>query len=439
MVEIAADVALVALDVRFQERGIAGQGLVAIAHTVRLDVRFGHHIDAVFVAELIPVRVVGIMAGTHGVHVELLHQPDILFHPLVRYHIAAVGIEFVPVHALDENALAVDQQVGALDLHLAETDREMQGLQGILPVLERNVELVEIRIFRAPLVRVLHVEAAAHESARGLDGIGRLLPLRIDEAHFNARAARVGNREVDGQRAVAVVHVEVGRDLHVLDVLDGARIHIAVAGDARETEEILVFEIGAVAPAEHLERDEVALARFQELRHIELALELAVFAVSHELPVHPQIDAGRHGAKVQDDLLAFPLGRNGEILPVRTDVVVVGRRDGRLALIAAGPRIADIHVNGIAVAVQFPHGRDGHPAPERGHIVGAPEPFGPLVGAADPEEIPVARQGDAAGLVGQEGAVHGKTVDGVHVGILPFGESLRKAGQRQGRKQQGEQ
>lgn len=80
VVLVAARHALVALQVHPGILRLAGQRLLAVAHAVRLDVRLVEHVDAVAVAEVVPDGVVGIVARTHGVDVELLHDADILHH-----------------------------------------------------------------------------------------------------------------------------------------------------------------------------------------------------------------------------------------------------------------------------------------------------------------------------------------------------------------------
>ena len=163
VVEIPLHMAHVALQMGLLVGRVAGQRGGAVAHAVRLDIRLGYHIETILVAEVIPVRIVGIVAGAHGIDVELLHDLDVLLHPLVRHHVAAVRVEFVPVDALDQDAFPVDQQVGALDFDFAEAGVEMEGLQEFPSVVELDIQAIKIGIFGAPLVHVLHEEPADEE------------------------------------------------------------------------------------------------------------------------------------------------------------------------------------------------------------------------------------------------------------------------------------
>ena len=76
-----------------------------------LDIGFGTEVDAVFVAEFIPIGVVGIMAGAHGIDVHLLHLLDVLEHALTADDVTSIGVHFVAIDAFDEDWFAVDQKL----------------------------------------------------------------------------------------------------------------------------------------------------------------------------------------------------------------------------------------------------------------------------------------------------------------------------------------
>ena len=122
VVDVALRHALHALQVGLLVDGIVAERLRAVAHAVRLDVGLVDHVEAVAVAEVQPARVVGIVAGADRVDVELLHDADIPQHLGFRDHVAARGGHLVAVGALDQDGLAVDQQLPAFDLHRPETE-----------------------------------------------------------------------------------------------------------------------------------------------------------------------------------------------------------------------------------------------------------------------------------------------------------------------------
>ena len=103
-----------------KERSCRGS-IVAITKSVTLLIGFCTHVYSILIAEVIPLWVVGIVGCAHGVDIELLHAPNILNHTLTTHHIAAIGVELVAVHALDEYRLTVDEQLAVAYLHTSET------------------------------------------------------------------------------------------------------------------------------------------------------------------------------------------------------------------------------------------------------------------------------------------------------------------------------
>ena len=215
-----------------------------------------------------------------------------------------------------------------------------------------------------------------------------------------------------------------------------AGIEVAVAAHAREAEEILIFEVGAVAPAEDLECDEV-LAGTDVFRDVEFGLEFRILAVTDEPSVDPQVDVRGDGPEPGDDLLVRPRGRDLDFAAVGADVVFGRGHLGRIVFKLLAPRVADIEVLRIAVAVQLPEPRNGHFAPRAVVEAGTEEVRGTLLGVAHPREFPrpveveeafggvrVAPSGGVCGFVGEEGGVHLLPVDLVDRGVVPFRKSL---------------
>ena len=102
-----------------------------VTHSVRLDVGFVDEVDSVFVAQLVPLRVVGIMRSAHGVDIVALHKFEILNHPPDRHSAPVVGIVFVAINAFDENRDPVHEQLPALDFHLAKAEPALLDFDGL--------------------------------------------------------------------------------------------------------------------------------------------------------------------------------------------------------------------------------------------------------------------------------------------------------------------
>ena len=70
------------IDVSEPPRGIVPENPIARAECVAFLVRLVHDVDAVLVAEPVPVRVVRVVAGADEIDVGPLHQDDVTFHRL---------------------------------------------------------------------------------------------------------------------------------------------------------------------------------------------------------------------------------------------------------------------------------------------------------------------------------------------------------------------
>ena len=101
MVEVAADIAEVALEQGLLIVFVLGYRLLAIAQAVTFEVGFGNQINTVFVAEFVEIRIVRIVRGAHRVDAHPLHKGDVLEHTLMADHIAIVRVEFMAVDALE--------------------------------------------------------------------------------------------------------------------------------------------------------------------------------------------------------------------------------------------------------------------------------------------------------------------------------------------------
>ena len=153
-------------------------------------------------------------------------------------------------------------------------------------------------------------------------------------------------------------------------------------------EEILVFKIGAIAPAEHLQGEHV-LSRLHVSGDIELRLQPAVFAVTHEFSVDPQIHVGCHGAEMGDDLFPVPVCRYVDSLSVRSYVVLLFRNVRRIVAVVPSPRVADVQVDRISVSVQLPDAWHRHLPPVCVIESGLPESGRPLPAVPYPFEFPL--------------------------------------------------
>ena len=102
VIAVAFDHALHAAQMGVQPIWIVAERAVQIVpHAVRFDVGLVIHVQAVFVAQVVPVGVVGVVRRPHGVDVVGLHQSDVLEHGLARHHVPCFEVMLVAVDAFD--------------------------------------------------------------------------------------------------------------------------------------------------------------------------------------------------------------------------------------------------------------------------------------------------------------------------------------------------
>ena len=435
MVESTLHVALVAFHVCLGIRRVPGQCSLAVTHAVRFDIGLGHYIDTILVAQVIPKVVVGIMAGTHGIQVELLHQLDVLQHALARYHIAAIRIHFVTVGTLEEYRLPVNQNLGILQFYFAETHFHGNHFKHLVALLQRRTQGIKIRCFSCPFVGRLYLEYFRY-FARRLQRFGchRFLTC-VKQFQFHQSATF--HAKVHFQCTVAILRIKVGSNTNVRNLFLIAGIQVTITSYSAVTEEVLVFQICSVAPAEHLESNQVFLSGLQIRSQVEFSFQLAVFAITYITAVYPQIHVGSYRTEVCNDFLAFPVGRNHYLTAIRTHMVVFFRHEGRIVPIAIAPGIAYIHINGITIAIQFPNTRYRHIGPAFIIETGLPEIGRTRISIFHPEELPgtvqrhkvrrmflYALSGGIGRFVSEITGVHGRAVHGINLRVTPFLEGL---------------
>ena len=126
------------------------------------------------------------------------------------------------------------------------------------------------------------------------------------------------------QCTILILAVQVGSDADILNAFLVACIQIAVTSYARVAEEVLIFQITAVAPAEYLESNHV-FTRFQVVGQVELGFQFAVLAISYVTSVHPKVHVGSYRAEMCKNLFAFPVSRKDDFFALRAYVVVFCR------------------------------------------------------------------------------------------------------------------
>ena len=353
------------------------------------------------------------------------------------------------VDPLEQHRLPVHQDLPLIGTHfdLPETDPLADGFQLLArSVVKGQSQRIEVRLLGAPFTNIFHRHAQTAAVA-GIEFRGNRskLALLTAEHHLHAAAGNVAARHFDSQQTVAVRSVEIGNDTHIPEPLCRPRIQVDVPADARQTPEILVFEIRSVAPAKDLHRDQV-LTRFEIRRDIEIGAHLAVLAVTDELAVHPQIEVRSGRSHMEKDLAAVPHLRQLDLTAVRADMVVPFLDKRRVIGKLAGPGIRNVGIDRIPVAVQLPYCGNRKIHPTRIVKIFGEKCRRTLVQIANPVELPQSVEGfdpfgrgldpiaarqhfnDPQRSIIREKSVNRLSVHRIDIGILPFASGLRRGG-----------
>ena len=136
VVLIGNHVTLLTLNVSLLKIRTDSQSLLLITHTVALQVALSSQVDTILIAQVVPTWIVGIVTSTYGIDVQLLHNLDVLNHAVHTYDVTTIRIQFVTVGTLNQDSLAVNQQLSALNLNVAETNLLLDHLKCLVTLLQ---------------------------------------------------------------------------------------------------------------------------------------------------------------------------------------------------------------------------------------------------------------------------------------------------------------
>ena len=394
MVEVPQHHPAVANQMRLEEVLPAGQGPLFITHSVRFDISLVDYVETITVTQGVPARIIGIVAGSYRIDIQLFHNTDIANHLFLGNNISARLAEFVTVYALDEYRLAVHQELRVLDFHGTEAKIQRGCLtDNSLTVFRLHFQSVQRRRFSAPEGGPIDLHRRAEHHPAVFRFFAFFRHGHFGTGNFFARRGKDGKNGRSHTRRHfcddGCVAVHPGHNMHILNAFQLSCIEFHPTGDTRQAPEILVFEVGSVAPAHHLQFQRI-LALTNVFGEIETGFQLAVFAVADGLPVHTNLHVGRYAADAQADLLAHPVLIELEGAAIHASVIVFLGYERRIVLKMALPGVSHVDINRLTIALKFPHARHADRTPVAVFVAEIP--------------LPVQRQGTRRGC--SEGGCH---------------------------------
>ena len=212
---------------------------------VGLQVRLVDDVQAKLVAQIQETRVVGVVARTNRVDVELLAQLNVRHHVLQRHRAARARIELVTVDSAEDQAAPVEHEDAIDNLEATESHALAHALHAH-PVGAAQLEgqRVQSRRLRTPRGHLRQVGSQLQAlRAHGPLGAPCDLPVRVRQLGGHGQAlADPRDGGCDAQAARAARVVVVGAHLEVLHVGRGQRHQADRAEQAVESPRVLALQ-----------------------------------------------------------------------------------------------------------------------------------------------------------------------------------------------------
>ena len=355
---------------------------------VGLHVGLVHDINAIVITKVIEIRVIGIVAGTHGIDVQFLHQQNVFQH-LFPGHIPTglrVGLVTVHTQQLYIDPVGVDE--GIHDLEVAEAHRAADRLNDVaVGVLQHQYGLIEVWLFRRPQRGAVHLLGCGQEMVPGDVGeiglvVGGLIILlgsngRDGGAHqLIVVGIELGLQGISvGCDAVFIVDIgthlercffiplfQDGVHFEIPDMYLGRGVERHITENTAQADEILGLKETAARPAVHPHGD-LVLTRLKIIGNVKSGCGIAVLVITHHFTVHIEVITGLHAAEPDKHLTAIPVLRQGHRLDIGAHRVIdMGREElgpvsipshhrpgeaGHVAHAARPPGIVFVGIDGI--------------------------------------------------------------------------------------------
>ena len=252
---------------------------------MRFDVRFVHHVEAVFVAKAIEFRRVRIVRRAYRVYVQTLHQFQVLAHILFAHRRPRFRMELVTVYPLQFDRLPVHQQRPRFDLYAAETHSLIDHF-----LSAENRQFVKVRLLRAPKLYVLCFKALFSPSLHFLS-----LPF---ELYFARRLRKI----LEDHLSSFALYLRFYLIILYAVPIPIQQVH--VPDNPAETPLVLIFQIRRRAPFQD-DYVQYVLARLHISAQVEFRGLVRNLRVAQQLPVYVRVKRAVYPLEHQTNVL-FP-------------------------------------------------------------------------------------------------------------------------------------
>ena len=354
--------------------------------TVALEVCLINHVDTVFIAQMIPQRLVGVMAGAHRVDVVFAENRHCIAHILFGHGAARPRIPLMTVDAAEHHPLAVEAHHAVKEFKPAEArlirDNLLHGAGGIG---EGEGHTVEHRVLVAP-----GADARQCDGRPLLHGsLIQCIAKAVGDGTAHRGAVRLtAQAQARGERAGRIVRKQPGAEPEVLKMHRRFGVEEHRAENAGEPEKVLVLNPGSRTALVDFHAQTVAGIP-QKRGQIKVRGGKTVLRVADKTAVAPQIERLLHAFKTHADPLAAERFVKVKLTDIAAHGVIVPIHLRRAQFRTAVPGVEGVRVLNIAAALHLDMAR--HPDGAKARQVGilAPEFGGAAAWAAAPGKPPL--------------------------------------------------
>ena len=416
MIAKGADLPLVALHHWLAEEFNAAQARVSVT----FHICFGKDVEPILVAKLVEIGIVWIVARTDRIHIQPLHRQDVLQHLFSADSSTRLLTKVVTVNPMNHKTFAINEQ-SAIRADAYRTEANLAGShidQRSVGRQEAKCQVVEFRTFCAPAFHTRKREGLANVGS-GRERPGRFLhhvcPVanRHLQLHAAWRTTFQGNIQLRLSGS-SVSSKPCRLEEEVANSFVWSRPEIDVTRNARQPPIVLTLEERAARKAINLHGD-IVLALANEVADVEIARQIRVLGIAHELPIHPNIVAVTCSVEADESLPRQPTLGKCESATIASDGVlhlfvigIIAWTRGHYGVIARiGKGITRIDVEGLVPAlavsntIHLPGHRNSDVVPTAHVVVVGIETTRNLAWQSAPTEFPGAVQVEEVRRAGQ--------------------------------------
>ena len=314
---------------------LAARRVLDLGHTAAApQVALADEEEAHLVAVVQQVFAHGHVAEPGGVHTHALHVVDVTHDDVVGLGLAVGPVVPYPVGAGEADSLAIEVELGVLNLNLADADVVLSGVKDGVAVHEPGLDGVQVGGLKVPQLHILQGEDGAVKPlvvvpGGGLDGhfgglgahqlAGGSVVHVADHGISFVRVSLVVDLILEGDVGSAIVQIRL-RD-NVLPLQLGGVVH-PQQGITRNAAPLPPCAVGELVV--HLDGNGVLAAVVQVGVHPELEGGVAAVVAAHLTAVDPDAAVMVHGSQVQIGGVALILSGHVKGAAVPAGALVVG-------------------------------------------------------------------------------------------------------------------